>query len=203
MNEAPEIDFFAESENAVVGKDRISQAIAEAMQPTPVAVLDPTVGVVEEFPVSTSVVESLGRIEAHRDRLVAGEGKIAPGQPIRMSDGLSMGDAVAQGDLNLVVSEKPPEGYKLRESGNGQLVPGNTTGAKHIVEDVTAVEIYDPPGWGPNYDNLAGPFIVAKREVTIGHPTHGAVTIPAGFCVECLYQRVWDQEQKKERRQRD
>lgn len=152
---------------------------------------------------NSAVAESLGRITTHRDAIVGGETKIGPGQPIRMSEGLAPGDAVAQGDLNLVVAEQVPDGYKLRENGSGQLVPGNTIGAKHIIEDVTAVEIHDPPGWGPTYDNLAGPYVVAKRDVVIGHPTHGPVTIPAGFCVECLYQRVWDQELKKERRQRD
>lgn len=160
---------------------------------------------VEDFVVKTAVVESLGRIESHRDAIVRGECKLGPGQPIRMSEALGNGEGVAQGDLNLIVRERVPEGYELRENGGGQLVPGNTTGAKHIITDLTAVEIYDPPGWSPTYDELKGPFLVVKREVEnlVGHPVHGPVTIPADRVVECGYQRVWDQEELKARRQRD
>jgi len=150
-----------------------------------------------------TVEKSLEQIETHRDALVAGQGKIAPGQPLEFSAAATVNDRIWQGDLGLTIKEQVPEGYKLRESADGQLVPGNTTGAKHIVRDTAGVQIYDPPGWSPTYDELRGPYLVTSKATTIDHPTHGAVTIPEGLCVECGYQRVWDQEQAKERRQRD
>lgn len=151
-----------------------------------------------------TVERSLEKIEQHRDLLVSGEGKIAPGQPLTFSPASTIGDRIWQGDLGLTIrDEKVPENYKLRETPDGQLVPGNTTGAKHIVRDVAGVQIYDPPGWSPTYDELRGPILRALRDTTIDHPTHGSVTILEGQCVECGYQRVWDQEQAKERRQRD
>lgn len=155
--------------------------------------------------VNATVEEFLQRLEQHRDSVVRGEGKIGPGEPIRISEALGNGEGVAQGDLNLIVRNGVPSSYKKREARDGQLVPGNTTGAKHVVIDLDAVEIFDPPNWGPTYDELKGPFIVVNREVEnlISHPTHGPVTIPAGTTVECTYQRVWEHEQAKERRQRD
>lgn len=186
---------------------RLQQAITEHHDAAATAVADAPSVAVEDGIVSTalaaSVVASLGRIEQHRDMLLAGEGRVHPGQPIELSAAASVNDAIAQGDLNLVVRAAVPEGYTLRENGDGQLVPGNTTGAKHIVRDVSTVDIYDPRGWGPTYNELNGPFMVTKAPTVIDHPTHGAVTIPAGFTIENRYQRVWDIEQRKQRRQMD
>lgn len=153
---------------------------------------------------SATVEKSLKRIEARRDLLVSGQGKVAPGQPLAFTLAAVPGvDAIAQGDLVLIAAESVPKGYTLRKGGDGQLVPGNTTGSKHVIVDVRACEIYDPPGFGPTYDSLQGPYIVAKRETEVGHPTHGNVTVPPGMTIECQYDKVLDQETKKERRQRD
>ncbi len=41
------------------------------------------------------------------------------------------------------------------------------------------------------------------KEHTIQHPEHGDVTIPAGFYCGIQYQRVWDLEQQRARRNAD
>ena len=92
--------------------------------------------------------------------------------------------------------KKPTEADK-------QLVPGNTQGAKHCLASLSGVKLYRPTAWGPNYDGLHGPALELSKPATITHPTHGDVTIPAGSTVLCHYQREWDQEQKRERRNAD
>jgi hypothetical protein len=155
------------------------------------------------MPSGAAVQDSLGRVQTHSEQIKGGQTKLGPGQPLRLSEAAALNDAIAQGDLNLVVRDKIPEGYVLREDASNQLVPGENLGAKHVLQNRQTAEIYNPPGWSPTYDELAGPFLKTTRETTIDHPVHGAVTLPAGFIIECRYQRVWDQEQARERRQRD
>lgn len=152
----------------------------------------------------TTVKESLGRIREQHGRIVSGQTKLGPGQPTEFTGAESPGDCRAQGDLNLIWRENgPPKDYVLRTNRNVQLVPGNTTGAKHCLDSVAAVAVYDPPGFGPEYEGLNGPFLVTRGRTTILHPTHGAVSIPAGSNIECRYQRNYDEELKRERRALD
>lgn len=153
---------------------------------------------------NATVEQSLKKLEAHKEKIVGGELTVAPGLPQVFTRGMAPMDAIAQGDLNLILVESIPDNFKLRKNrDDNQLVPGNTEGSKHCVVDMSTCDVLNPPGWSAEYDNLLGPVIVAKSDTTIGHPTHGAVTILAGQTVQCQYQRVWEEEQKKERRQRD
>ncbi len=152
---------------------------------------------------NSTAENSLKLLQAHKEKIVAGEATVAPGVPQTFTRGFAPNDAIAQGDLNLVLAEAVPKNATKRDNMSNQLVPGNTDGAKHCVVDRTTCDIYDPQGYGQEYQGLVGPTIVANKDTVIGHPTHGNVTILAGQTVQCVYQRVWEQEQARERRQRD
>lgn len=130
---------------------------------------------------------------------------IKPGQPVHLSDVLSVGDGVAQGDLCLLVlAEVPKEGFK-KLTGHAdkvfQLVQGNTQGARHCIEDVSTVELFIPDNW--NFESLMGPVFRTVAPTRVLHPVHGTVSVDAGIVVQAIYQRVWAQEAAKERRNRD
>lgn len=126
---------------------------------------------------------------------------IKPGQPVRISEAASVNDYVRQGDLYLIVVDKKPADYVKQKIETVQLVPGNTEGAKHCLDSFDAVDLWVPKDW--NAESLDGPCFTAKREVTVLHPTHGPVTVPAGMTIVCRYQREFDAEQKRERRNAD
>jgi hypothetical protein len=150
----------------------------------------------------SSVIE---KIQKHAAKIRNGEhDKIGPGVPVTMSNALVAGEGVAQGDLNIIVADTVPRGYVLIEnpqSQDKQLVPGNTVGAKHCLDSLAGVTLYRPSQW--TEESLDGPCLVLTQERTVLHPTHGAVTIPAGMAVVCHYQREWDRELANERRARD
>jgi len=126
---------------------------------------------------------------------------VKPGQPVRFTEACTDGDRIWQGDLALTIRTSVPKQYKLAEKPSVQLVVGNTEGSKHCLDSLDNVEIYLPPIW--DEWSLKGPVLVIKKETTVLHPTHGNVTIPGGFIVECTYQREWDREQAREARARD
>lgn len=145
------------------------------------------------------------QIEKHAEAIRNGEhDRIGPGVPVAMSNALVAGEGVAQGDLNIIVADGVPSGYvRVKRPGqqDKQLVPGNTVGAKHCLDSLDGVALYRPEQW--TEESLVGPCLVLTKERTILHPTHGAVTIPAGMTVTCYYQREYDAEQARERRARD
>lgn len=149
---------------------------------------------------------TIDRIERHAQKIKAGKDrKVKPGQPERFTAACTAGDVIAQGDLYLMVYEgSPPVDYvevaKPTERDK-QLVPGNTQGAKHCLDSLSGVKLYRPQNW--RGDDLRGPLLVLSEERTVLHPTHGAVTIPAGMSVLCGYQREYDAELKRERRNAD
>ena len=127
---------------------------------------------------------------------------VKAGQPFRITEACTVNDRVCQGDFNITVAEdKVPEGYILAENPQKQLVFGNNIGARHCLDSLEGVEMYVPENW--NEESLNGPFLRLSQERTIEHPKHGDVTIPAGFAINCTYQREYDEEQKRERRARD
>jgi hypothetical protein len=150
----------------------------------------------------SSVIE---KIQKHAAKIRNGEhDKIGPGVPVTMSNALVAGEGVAQGDLNIIVADSVPRGYvliKKPQSRDNQLVPGNTVGAKHCLDSLAGVTLYRPQQW--TEESLDGPCLVLTQERTVLHPTHGAVTIPAGMTVVCHYQREYDRELAIERRARD
>lgn len=150
---------------------------------------------------------AIERITTRAANIAAGrDPRVQPGRPERLSEAASVGDTVAQGDLYLMVVDRVPEHYetvKRPKKTDAQLVPGVTQGARHCLSDVRAVSLYRPQGWGQDDASLLGPCFVVKREVTVQHPTHGDVTIPAGFTILCGYQPEFDAEQRRERRNAD
>jgi len=148
---------------------------------------------------------TMERIEKHVASIKAGHEKVKPGQATRFTEGCVAGDVIAQGDLYLVIYEdKPPADYievKKPTEQDKQLVPGNTQGAKHCLDSLDGVKLYRPKEW--TGDDLRGPLLVLGEERTVLHPTHGAVSIPAGVSVLCGYQPEYDAELRRERRNAD
>lgn len=151
------------------------------------------------------MLTEIEQIEKHAECIRNGEhDKIGPGVPLRLSSALLVGEGVAQGDLMLIVDDGAPVGYvriSKPKAIDKQLVPGNTVGAKHCLDSLAGVKLYRPANWSE--ESMDGPCIVTTKERTVLHPTHGAVTIPAGMTVVCHYQREFDAEQRRERRARD
>lgn len=148
---------------------------------------------------------AIEKIQRHAKRIASGKDpKVKPGSPICFTEACTPGDVCRQGDLYLEIVAAVPQGLlrvdSLRDADR-QLVPGNTQGAKHCLDSLAGVEIHRPKVW--NEESLDGPCLVLSEERTVLHPTHGAVTIPAGFTVQCHYQREFDAEQQRERRSRD
>lgn len=152
----------------------------------------------------TDSAAAVAELEKHVDRIKSGKEKVRPGMPFILNEAASVGDGVWQGDLALEVVVAVPDGYvKAKKlAANKQLVPGNTVGAKHCLESLDGVDLWHPVDW-PNAENLIGPCIVAKKECRVLHPTHGAITIAAGHTILCSYQREYDAEQRRVRRNAD
>lgn len=151
---------------------------------------------------ATTAIE---RVVKHAKKIADGKHPtVRPGLPHRLSDAAVAGDIGWQGDLKLTVIDKIPDGFELVKKPTDidrQLVPGNTQGARHCLDSLAGVKLYRPTIWPDS--GLVGPCFVLTEERTIEHPTHGHVTIPAGFTIQCGYQREWDAEQKRERRNAD
>lgn len=148
---------------------------------------------------------AIERIEQHvADAKASKDPAVMPGRPERFTEAAQAGDVIAQGDLYLMIVDAVPAGYKRvsrPKAIDKQLVPGNTVGARHCLDSLSGVVIHRPENW--TGDDLRGPCLVLTKEHTILHPTHGDVTIPAGFTVLCGYQPEFDAEERRERRARD
>lgn len=149
--------------------------------------------------------KTIDRIEQHVATSKASKDPaVMPGRPERFTDAAQAGDTIAQGDLYLMIVDSVPSGYTrvLKPKViDKQLVPGNTVGSRHCLDSFVGVAIYRPEKWGG--EDLRGPCLVLTKERVVLHPTHGDVTIPAGFTVLCGYQPEFDAEERKERRARD
>lgn len=153
------------------------------------------------------MVNVMEEMQAFVEKVSSGEHEsVKPGQTVRFTEACTVNDRIWQGDLALtVMAGVPKEGYKLsknsRSSMSTQLVVGNTEGAKHCLPNTEGVDVYLPEVW--NADSLDGPILVCHKEATVVHPVHGHVVIPAGFVINCTYQRELDKETAKEIRARD
>lgn len=147
---------------------------------------------------------AIEKVLNHAKRIADGEHEaVKPGMPARISEAAQSGDGIWQGDLLVEVVEKVPAGHKLAKNPAVQLVPGNTQGARHCLDSLHGVKVYYPANWPDVEETLVGPCLVLTQERTILHPTHGPVTVPAGFTVLLSYQREYDAELKRQRRSQD
>jgi hypothetical protein len=150
-------------------------------------------------------VTTIDKIQRSTKKIAEGKDpKVKPGNPERFTAAACVGDAIRQGDLYIVIAGQHPAGYepvKKPKDIDRQLVPGNTEGAKHCLDSLAGVEIWQPKNW--TEESLDGPFVRLSQERTILHPVHGSVTVPAGIAFQCHYQREFDREMQKERRARD
>jgi hypothetical protein len=150
------------------------------------------------------IKNAIEEIQSFVKRVANNQEAVKPGTPVRFTEASTVRDRIWQGDLALTVVASVPKDYKKVEKlseVNRQLVVGNTEGAKHCLKSLNGVDVYLPPVW--NEESLKGPVLVCNSETTVLHPTHGDVTVPAGFIIECTYQREYDKELERERRARD
>lgn len=130
--------------------------------------------------------------------------KVQPGMPALFTEACQSGDGIWQGDLGLELVDKVPSGYKkvieLQEKDK-QLVLGNTQGARHCLNTLDGVVIYHSENW--NDESLNGPCLVLSKDNIVFHPIHGSVSLLKDTIILCRYQKEWDKEQQKERRQQD
>lgn len=151
-------------------------------------------------------MSAIEMIQSHAKKIAASKDPaVMPGRPERFTEGSVPGDVIAQGDLYLVIVDSVPTHYSQvlkPRVADKQLVPGNTQGAKHCLSNIRSVELFRPADWGQG-ESLEGPCFRTKSEVTVLHPTHGNVTVPAGMTVLCGYQPEFDAELRRERRNAD
>lgn len=142
-------------------------------------------------------------IEIHAENIRNGTEKVSPGSPASFTEACVEGDAIWQGDLLLVIADNVvPEDFSTKTEPTKQLVPGDNIGAKHCLDSLTNVEIFYPNTW--NEESLIGPYFRVKSGgAVVEHPVHGNVLIPAGFNIQCFYQREYDKEMERERRAKD
>jgi hypothetical protein len=149
-------------------------------------------------------MEAIREITTHAKAIREGREEVKPGMPANFTAASQAGDGVWQGDLGLEIVDAVPDGYvnvKRPKAADRKLVPGITEGSRHTLDSLDGVKLFRPEKW--DEESLAGPCFVLTEERTVLHPTHGPVTIPAGFTVLCRYQREWDKIQQQERRARD
>lgn len=150
-------------------------------------------------------VTAIEAIQEHAKRIAEGKHEtVKPGQPSRFTEAASVGDGIWQGDLLLEIVASVPAGHNVMLKPKKQLVPGTTQGARHCLDSTRGVKVYYPKGWPESAEEtLIGPCLVLTEERTVLHPTHGSVSIPAGFAVLCSYQKDFDYLTKRERRTQD
>lgn len=151
-------------------------------------------------------MSAIETIQRHAKKIATSKDPaVMPGRPERFTEGSVPGDAIAQGDLYLMIVDSVPDAYEKvskPSAADKQLVPGNTQGAKHCLSNIRSVDLYRPADWGKG-ESLVGPCFRTKSEVTVLHPTHGDVSVPPGMTVLCGYQPEYDAELRRERRNAD
>ena len=137
---------------------------------------------------------------------------IEPGMPFSFHEGMLPGEGVWQGDFRICLSKDVWPADTSADSWEQvdfdsdaalQLVPGQTVGSRHCLDDSAGVTLFRPKGWGASYEGLLGPVLHVTEARTITHPTHGDVHLLPNESYDCHYARVWDEEQQRERRSID
>lgn len=148
---------------------------------------------------------TIDRITDTVSRIVDGTHEsLRPGMPFRIPDAWGVNECGAQGDLIFVIADSVPDDYVKVERPNEadkQLVPGNTQGSRHCLDSLAGVELYRPVKWSE--ESLDGPVVRVNEDRVVTHPTHGPWTIPAGRTIKFEYPRVWDAEERHQRRNAD
>lgn len=127
-------------------------------------------------------------------------------------ENFEVGDVSHQGDLILVRIARLPKSAKPRQSR--QLATGSTIGSRHILErgdvyECNPQEVVDLIASASGcrieaeYTGLAFVSPEDPTENDVTHPQHGNQGFPAGAVIAVVYQRSWDQEQRKARRVAD
>lgn len=148
---------------------------------------------------------AIDSLQSHAARLARGNESVRPGMPFRITEAATANDIAWQGDLGIeVVEAVGGPGYEPAKPIT-QLVPGTSTGARHVLDDLQTVTDFQlPAGWNTTtYEGLQGPSFRCTQDTAIVHPTHGDITIAAGQNVTLRYQRNWENEQRRERRSLD
>jgi hypothetical protein len=128
-----------------------------------------------------TVTETIQEIHAYGTKVADDSLKVI--EPI-------VGIPVAQGDINLWLLPKLPDGA-VESLSDPQLAPGTTRGSRHCIRqsDLAHVRFYRLSN--PNL--LQGPILIFKKETVIEHPEHGDQLWPAGI-VAVTYQRRYAEE---------
>jgi len=99
------------------------------------------------------------------------------------------GDAIRQGDVYLYPLDRVPNHGPVLETR--QVAQGESQGSRHIVDgEGTLLERLDG-----GRDPLAGPYLLAEKRVTLTHPEHAHISLPAGW-YEIRYQRDFQEVQR-------
>lgn len=107
---------------------------------------------------------------------------------------MNVGDYHRQGDVYIQCIAAPPRNG-LKEIGlRVQVAPGSTQGSRHCISGATIrhLRMYEKSGATP----LDGPVLECFKPITIEHPEHGHVTIPAGWYA-IAYQRQHAEELRR------
>lgn len=158
-------------------------------------------------------VLGIEKVKVHASNILAGKTKVKPGNPAAFSEASTLGDVIAQGDVNITLTNKNIKGYTKHSlvGSEMKLVPGPDDGAKHflVLQKGDSVEVYVPNNW--NETSFIGPKIVVKsgnpQIVHRGSGKHGTVTLTKidnkNTCYGITYQRVFSVVEKEARRARD
>ena len=97
-----------------------------------------------------------------------------------------------QGDVGILRIKEIPESAAKDKKPNSQLAPGTTKGSRHIIADISCIDMYVKSDATP----LEGSIIDCKSPTEITHPEHGNVTIPEGIYA-IVYQRAYADELRR------
>lgn len=129
---------------------------------------------------------------------------------LRFVDKIEVGEHVRQGDIAILcigngkLTEALKKEKKARlgaETDNHQLAPGTNKGSRHILAPTKAksLTVFTPAQGRPE---IEGPIFETTERVTITHPEHGHISIPAGT-YQVDYQVDHRSEEAKQRRVQD
>ena len=105
---------------------------------------------------------------------------------LRWVEACAAGDEMRQGDVYLYPLRAPPEVGASLGHYTKQIAPGSTTGSRHVI--LGEADIYARKKNGP----LDGPYVHAHERVTLTHPEHAHISLPAGW-YEVRYQRDYEE----------